>query len=153
MDQNELRRVFQMFDRNKDGMITKEGLNDSLENLGLFISDKEVSQIIESIDVNGDGLVDIDEFSILYQMITNEHDEEEDMMEAFNVFDQNRDGFITFDELKSVLSSLGLKQGKAIEDCQKMITKVGADGDGRVNFMVFKQMMKAGEFAALRSSY
>ncbi|KAE8696542.1 putative calcium-binding protein CML28 [Hibiscus syriacus] len=152
MDQNELRRVFQMFDRNKDGMITKEGLNDSLENLGLFISDKEVSQIIESIDVNGDGLVDIDEFSILYQMITNEHDEEEDMMEAFNVFDQNRDGFITFDELKSVLSSLGLKQGKAIEDCQKMITKVGADGDGRVNFMVFKQMMKAGEFAALRSS-
>ncbi|KAK8713751.1 hypothetical protein V6N13_148961 [Hibiscus sabdariffa] len=68
--------------------------------------------------------------------------EEEDMLEAFNVFDQNKDGFITFEELSSVLLSLGLKQGRALEDCQRMITKVDADGDGRVNFIEFKQMMR-----------
>ncbi|KAK8480878.1 hypothetical protein V6N11_051368 [Hibiscus sabdariffa] len=42
-------------------------------------------------------------------------------------------------------------QGRAIEDCKKMIAIVDADGDGRVNFMEFKQMMKGGGFAALRS--
>ncbi|KAL4352213.1 hypothetical protein GQ457_06G008330 [Hibiscus cannabinus] len=142
MDRVEVGRVFQMFDRNRDGMITKEELSMSLEKLGIFISNKEVTQIFESIDVNGDGFVDVDEFGMLYRTTVNEENEEEDMLEAFNVFDQNKDGFITFEELSSVLSSLGLKQGIALEDCQRMMTKVDADGDGRVNFIEFKQMIK-----------
>ncbi|KAK8666030.1 hypothetical protein V6N13_006183 [Hibiscus sabdariffa] len=137
-----------MFDRNRDGMITKEELSVSLEKLGVFISDKEITQIFESTDVNGDCFVDVDEFDILYQTTMKENNEEEDMLEAFNVFDQNKDGFITFEELSSVLSSLGLKQGRALEDCKKMITKVDADGDGKVNFIEFKQMMKGVGFAS-----
>ncbi|XP_057470883.1 calmodulin-like protein 3 [Actinidia eriantha] len=148
MDPAELRRVFQMFDRNGDGRITKKELNDSLENMGIFIPDPELTQMIEKIDVNGDGFVDIDEFGALYQSIVGERDEEEDMREAFNVFDQNGDGFITVDELRSVLASLGLKQGRTMEDCKRMITKVDVDGDGMVNFIEFKEMMRAGGFAA-----
>jgi calcium-binding protein CML len=149
MDPTELKRVFQMFDRNGDGRITKKELNDSLENLGIFIPDKELTQMIEKIDVNGDGCVDIDEFGELYQSIMDERDEEEDMKEAFNVFDQNGDGFITVDELRAVLASLGLKQGRTIEDCKMMIMKVDVDGDGMVNYKEFKQMMKGGGFSAL----
>ncbi|PSR98309.1 Calmodulin-like protein [Actinidia chinensis var. chinensis] len=148
MDPAELRRVFQMFDRNGDGRITKKELNDSLENMGIFIPDPELTQMIEKIDVNGDGFVDIDEFGALYQSIVGERDEEEDMREAFNVFDQNGDGFITVDELRSVLASLGLKQGRTMEDCKRMIMKVDVDGDGMVNFIEFKEMMRAGGFAA-----
>ncbi|CDY28045.1 BnaC05g44470D [Brassica napus] len=81
-----------------------------------------------------------------------DRDEEEDIIEAFNVFDQNRDGFITVEELRSVLSSLGLKQGRTLEDCKRMISKVDVDGDGMVNFKEFKQMMKGGGFAVLESS-
>ncbi|CAL5353373.1 hypothetical protein ACSBR2_032358 [Camellia fascicularis] len=152
MDPGELRRVFQMFDQNGDGKITKKELSDSLENLGIFIGDKELVQMIEKIDVNGDGYVDIDEFGALYQTIIEERDEEEDMREAFNVFDQNGDGFITVDELRSVLQSLGLKQGRTLEDCKMMIKKVDVDGDGMVNYKEFRQMMKGGGFAALSSS-
>ncbi|KAF2295922.1 hypothetical protein GH714_010767 [Hevea brasiliensis] len=107
MDSVELARVFQMFDRNGDGRITKKELNDSLENLGIFIPDLELTQMIQNIDVNGDGCVDIDEFGALYQSIMDERDEEEDMKEAFNVFDQNGDGYISVDELRSVLAALG----------------------------------------------
>ncbi|KAL0403785.1 UNVERIFIED_CONTAM: Calmodulin-like protein 3 [Sesamum radiatum] len=149
MDPNELKRVFQMFDRNGDGRITKQELSDSLQNMGISIPDEELTQMIDKVDVNGDGCVDIDEFGTLYQTIMDERDEEEDMKEAFNVFDQNGDGFISVDELKSVLVSLGLKQGKAAEDCRKMIMRVDVDGDGMVNFSEFKQMMRGGGFAAL----
>ena len=127
----ELKRMFQLFDRNGDGRITKKELNDSLENLAIFIPDKELIQMIEKIDINGDGCVDIDEFGELYQSIMDERDEEEDMKEAFNVFDQNGDGFIT------------------VEDCKKMIMKVDVDGDGMVNYKEFKQMMKGGGFSTL----
>ncbi|MCD7448382.1 Calmodulin-like protein 3 [Datura stramonium] len=149
MDSEELKRVFHMFDRNGDGRITKKELNDSLENMGIFMSDSDLAQMIKKIDVNGDGYIDIDEFGALYETIMEERDEEEDIREAFNVFDQNGDGFITVDELKSVLASLGLKQGRTIDDCKQMIKKVDVDGDGMVNFTEFKQMMKRGGFAAL----
>lgn len=152
MDPAELRRVFHMFDRNGDGRITKKELSDSLTNLGIFIPDNDLVQMIDKIDLNRDGYVDMEEFGALYQTIMEERDEEEDMREAFNVFDQNGDGFITVEELRSVLSSLGLKQGRTVEDCRRMIKKVDVDGDGMVNFKEFKQMMKGGGFAALSTS-
>lgn len=124
-------------------------LSDSLENLGILIPDKDLAQMIERIDVNGDGCVDMDEFGDLYESIMEERDEEEDMREAFNVFDQNADGFITVDELRTVLSSLGLKQGRTVQDCKTMISKVDVDGDGMVDYKEFKQMMKGGGFTAL----
>ncbi|KAJ6419094.1 hypothetical protein OIU84_029241 [Salix udensis] len=128
-----------MFDRNGDGRITRKELNDSLENIGIFIPDKELTQMIEQIDVNGDGCVDIDEFGELYQSLMDEKDEEEDMREAFNVFDKNGDGFISVDELRSVLASLGLKQGRTSEDCKRIIMKVDVDGDGMVDYKEFQE--------------
>ncbi|MBA0828296.1 hypothetical protein Goarm_012988 [Gossypium armourianum] len=148
MDDVEFKKVFQMFDKNGDGRISKEELNDSLKKLGIFIPDDELTQMIEKIDVNGDNYVDIEEFRELYQSFMNDKDEEEDILEAFKVFDQNGDGYISVDELMSILVSLGLKQGKTIEDCKKMIMKFDVDGDGRVNFLEFKQMMKGGGFSA-----
>ncbi|XAR71161.1 hypothetical protein NMG60_11028294 [Bertholletia excelsa] len=149
MEATELRRVFQMFDKNGDGRISKEELTGSLENMGIFIPDAELAQMIEKIDVNGDGYVDIEEFGELYGTLMEGRDEEADMREAFNVFDQNGDGFITVEELRSVLGSLGLKQGRTVEDCKQMIKKVDADGDGMVDFNEFKQMMRRGGFSAL----
>ena len=137
-----------MFDRNGDGRITKKELNHSLESMGIFIPNLELAQMIEKIDVNGNVSLDIDEFGALYKSIVEERDDEEDMREAFNVFDQNGDGFITVDELRPVLASLGLKQGRTMEDCKRMIMKVDVDGDGMVNFIEFKEMMRAGGFAA-----
>lgn len=156
MDSSELRKVFQMFDKNGDGQITKKELGESLKNLGIYITDDELAATMDKIDANGDGCVDVEEFGRLYRSIVDDdggagekRDEDEDMREAFNVFDQNGDGYITVDELRAMLSSLGLKQGRTAEDCRKMISKVDADGDGRVDFKEFKQMMRGGGFAAL----
>ncbi|VFR01999.1 unnamed protein product [Cuscuta campestris] len=138
MDPTELRRVFHMFDRNGDGKITRKELSESLEKLNIHIPEKEVVQMVEKIDVNGDGYVDMEEFGTLYGALMaemrggdggGEEEAEEEMREAFNVFDQNGDGFITVEELRSVLASLGLKQGRTVEDCRKMIAKVDVDGD------------------------
>lgn len=65
----ELKRVFQMFDRNGDGRISLKELSDSLENLGILIPDKDLAQMIERIDMNGDGCIDVDEFGDLYESI------------------------------------------------------------------------------------
>nr|GMD13997.1 calmodulin-like protein 3 [Ipomoea batatas] len=151
MDPAELHRVFIMFDRNGDGKITRKELSDSLEKLNIHVPEKELIQMIEKIDVNGDGHVDMEEFGALYEALLDERGvggDEEDMREAFNVFDQNSDGFITVEELRSVLVAMGLKQGRTVDDCKNMIAKVDVDGDGMVNYDEFRKMMKGGGFAA-----
>jgi len=74
-----------------------------------------------------------------------DEDEERDLREAFDVFDGNKDGLISAEELGTVLGSLGLRrQGNgrtAVADCRDMIRLVDSDGDGMVSFEEFKRMM------------
>ncbi|PWA46379.1 calcium-binding EF-hand family protein [Artemisia annua] len=51
MDQNELMRIFQMFDKNGDGRITKQELNDSLENMNIYICDNDLMNLVSCIKV------------------------------------------------------------------------------------------------------
>jgi calcium-binding protein CML len=156
-DGAELARVFELFDRNGDGRITREELADSLGKLGMAVPGDELAAMIARIDADGDGCVDAEEFAELYRAITSTgadeapaaEEDEEDMREAFRVFDANGDGYITVDELSVVLSSLGLKQGRTAEECRRMIGQVDRDGDGRVDFHEFRQMMRGGGLAAL----
>ncbi|KAI3920397.1 hypothetical protein MKX01_000736 [Papaver californicum] len=157
----ELERVFATFDKNGDGFITKQELGESLKNIGLFSDEIEVDSMVANLDVNGDGLIDIDEFCELYDSIMgkkkkreklgeeeeeedDDDDEEEVMKEAFDVFDGDKDGLISVEELGIVLKSLGLKQGMKVEECKEMIRKVDMDGDGMVSFDEFKLMMRSG---------
>ncbi|KAK8559131.1 hypothetical protein V6N13_098724 [Hibiscus sabdariffa] len=148
----ELKRVFATFDKNGDGFITKQELGESLKNIRMFSTEKDVEEIVVKLDSNGDGLIDFEEFCVLCEAIGEESDskrsgEEEEgemLKEAFDVFDRDNDGLITVEELGSVLSSLGLKEGDKVEDCREMIRKVDIDGNGMVDFDEFKIMMKNG---------
>ncbi|KAL2516017.1 putative calcium-binding protein CML30 [Forsythia ovata] len=62
------------------------------------------------------------------------------LKEAFNVFDQNNDGYIVANELNRVLNSIGLTQFSD-EECWRMIVAVDWDGDGRIDFDEFVKLM------------
>ncbi|OEL29119.1 putative calcium-binding protein CML30 [Dichanthelium oligosanthes] len=72
-------------------------------------------------------------------------EEERDLWEAFDVFDGNKDGLISAEELGTVLGSLGLRRAgagrPAVTNCHDMIRLVDSDGDGMVSFEEFKRMM------------
>lgn len=61
---------------------------------------------------------------------------------AFDVFDQNRDGFIDAKELQRVLCSLGLKERSEMDDCRKMIRVFDENEDGRIDFHEFAKFME-----------
>ncbi|KAG6411182.1 hypothetical protein SASPL_129260 [Salvia splendens] len=149
-----LRGVFATFDKNKDGFITKQELRESLHNMGILAGEKDVEDMVDKVDFNGDGLIDFDEFCKLYESMDGSGggesaaaeggDGDGDLRDAFDVFDGNKDGRITVEELGMVLSSLGFSEGSKIEDCKEMIRKVDVDGDGMVDFEEFKKMMRHG---------
>eukprot|EP01018_Ginkgo_biloba_P015537 Gb_30819 [translate_table: standard] len=158
---DELKRVFSTFDKNGDGMICRAEMRESLEKLGLQIGEEELLSTISKVDANGDGFVDFGEFVVLYESISAHSkdgggdegvpgengvglEEDEDLVQAFGVFDENGDGLITVEELQSVLSSLGLKEGRTLIECRNMIRNVDVDGDGMINYREFKKMMSSG---------
>ncbi|KAL8247955.1 hypothetical protein R6Q59_009171 [Mikania micrantha] len=157
----ELKSVFATFDKNRDGFITKQELSDSLRNIGISTSERDVLEMVQKVDVNGDGLIDFDEFCELFESMMSREDEDGgkiddgdgdvnldhedgDLKDAFDVFDGDRNGLISVEELGLVLDSLGFKEGKKLEDCKMMISKVDIDGDGMIDFHEFKSMMKNG---------
>ncbi|GJM91900.1 hypothetical protein PR202_ga08320 [Eleusine coracana subsp. coracana] len=65
---------------------------------------------------------------------------EDDLMEAFRVFDADGDGRITAEELRAVMEAV-LGGDCTLDDCRRMIGGVDADGDGFVGFQDFARMM------------
>ncbi len=66
-------------------------------------------------------------------------DTEEEMVEAFKVFDRDSDGFISFLELKLVMQQIG--EYKDDSQIQEIITAGDRDNDGKLNFDEFIRMM------------
>lgn len=73
---------------------------------------------------------------------TDEETQNEDLWEAFKVFDEDGDGYISAKELQVVLGKLGLVEGNLIDNVQRMILSVDTNHDGRVDFHEFKDMMR-----------
>lgn len=61
--EEELRKTFNIFDIDGNGLITHDEIKQTMTHLGENISDKEVKEMIKAADKNGDGKIDINEFS------------------------------------------------------------------------------------------
>lgn len=66
----------------------------------------------------------------------------DEVKEAFDVFDENKDGYIDAGELHRVLSALGMIDRIRMDDCSKMIRVFDANNDGRIDFDEFLKFME-----------
>lgn len=78
-----------------------------MQGLGQNPSETELKDMINEIDINGDGSIDFSEFLTLMARKIKDTDMDAEMKEAFRVFDQNGDGYISKEELKTLLQSIG----------------------------------------------
>lgn len=131
---DELRNIFNKFDKNGDGKISCDEIKDMMAALGSQTTSEEVSRMMAELDRNGDGYVDLKEFGEFHR-----DGDAEELREAFEMYDLDKNGVISEKELHVVLRRLGEKC--SLSDCRRMIGNVDADGDGNVNFQEFKKMM------------
>lgn len=115
-----------------------ENIDDDHHHHNNKLSVGEVKTIMEKLGNLCDENYDDDEIARLF-----EEDEPslEELKEAFDMFDQNSDGFIDAGELGKVLCSLGLVEPLEV-DCQRMITVFDHNGDGRLDFKEFVQLVE-----------
>jgi calmodulin len=135
----EFKEAFEIFDKNKDGFITIKELGEIMKNLGQSPTDAELTDMINEVDVDGNGNIDFKEFLTLMARKMRDTDTEEELIEAFKVFDRDGNGLISATELKHVMVSLGEKITD--EEVDEMIKEADFDGDGYINYDEFVRMI------------
>ncbi|ERM94524.1 probable calcium-binding protein CML30 [Amborella trichopoda] len=120
----------------EDIEIEAEDIDTVMERLGLTRHAKErETHFSERIERMGR-----EEFSNLFE---EQEPSSEELKEAFAMFDENRDGFISPSELQKVLSKLGFDEGTKLEDCKNMIKAFDENGDGKIDFQEFESFMES----------
>ena len=122
------------------GTITLVELKEVMKSLGQNPTEKELTQMIKSVDDNGDNEIDFEEFLILMSSKKpGKDDPDKELRDAFAVFDADGSGSISRSELKKLMKNLGQTLSDAELDA--MMDEVDTDGNGEIDFEEFKSMM------------
>ena len=135
-EKNDLLELFQQFDTNGDGVLTKEEILHGYQTIMPFdYAEREVQRIMTEVDIDKSGTIDYNEFvlaTINKQKLLNK----EKLEATFRMFDKDGNGTISGDEIKAVLGkSVDMK---VLDD---MIKEVDTNGDGEISLVEFKEMM------------
>lgn len=135
----EYKEAFSLFDKSGTGVISSRELGNLMKSLGQTPTEAELRDLVNEIDINGDGEIDFGEFVGLMSRQIIDHDTEEELREAFKIFDKNEDGFISPSELRLVMVNLGEKLTD--EEIDDMIREADFDNDGVINYEEFVYMI------------
>ncbi|OWR53114.1 calmodulin like protein, partial [Danaus plexippus plexippus] len=131
----EFKEAFMLFDKDEDGTITMAELGVVMRSLGQRPSETELRDMVKEVDQDGNGTIEFNEFLQMMSKKMRGADGEDELREAFRVFDKNNDGLISSVELRHVMTNLGERLSE--EEVDDMIREADLDGDGMVNYDEF----------------
>ncbi|KAL2345787.1 hypothetical protein Fmac_007072 [Flemingia macrophylla] len=135
----EFLQVFCLLDKDGDGCITMEELGTAIRSLDENPTVEELQIMMNEVDTDGNGTIEFGEFLNLMATKMKESEAEEELKEAFRVFDKDQDGYISPSELRSVMRTIGEKVTE--EEVEQMVKEADLDGDGLVDYQEFVKMM------------
>ncbi|KAL5076082.1 hypothetical protein RYX36_015066 [Vicia faba] len=135
--ESEMEKVFNKLDTNCDGKISISDLRSVMEKLGQPATDEEIKTMIREFD-DGESIT-LQEFIDLSITNVDSDEEVDNLRDAFSVFDVDEDGFITAEELETMMKILG--EDSSLAECRKMIGGLDSNGDGRIDLEEFRVMM------------
>lgn len=122
-----------------DGSVDSSQVSGIMKAIGQNPSDAEIQDMVNQVDKDGTGSIDFPEFLMMMALKVDSENAEDEIREAFGVFDGDGNGFINRQELALVMSNLGEKLTS--DEIQGMIDEADVDGDGQINYEEFYNMM------------
>ena len=117
-----------------------------MTSLGFESKNQTIYQMISDLDADGSGQIDFEEFLELMTARVSDKDTRENIRKIFNLFDDEKTGFISIKNLRRVAKELG----ETIDDSelQEMIERADTDNDGLVSEEEFYNIITKKTFAA-----
>lgn len=133
-----LKESFLQIDKNGDGKINKsELIQQYIKTMEEEEAKATVEKIMNDVDKNNSGDIDYTEF-IAACINYNDYNSKSNLEAAFSMFDKDRSGFITVDEIKSVLGHDNISDDKVWAG---IITEADQNGDGVIDLKEFITIM------------
>ena len=79
----EFREAFALFDKDGDGTITTKELGTVMKSLGQNPSEEELQEMVDEVDIDGNGEIDFEEFLLMMAKKMRESDSDEEIRQAF----------------------------------------------------------------------
>mmetsp|Transcript_12260 Transcript_12260/g.28407 ORF Transcript_12260/g.28407 Transcript_12260/m.28407 type:complete len:153 (+) Transcript_12260:143-601(+) len=125
----EIRYAFQLFDTEGKGVILVKEIRDAMEGMD------KAEELLVALPEDGSETLSLQDFTAL---LTNRHGND-DMERVFFLFDTEKKGYISFQDLKRIASDLG--ETMTDDELQEMIDRADLNEDGKVNLEEFRTMM------------
>jgi calmodulin len=124
--------AFKIFDSNGDGVIDKAEFAEVTKSIGMDQSDESIQIMIDTI--GSDNKVTYNQFIGVMSGKMKNMDTEEDVMEAFKAFDQDKSGFVDAKELDTALSIFCPQLSE--DERKALINEAGGSG-GKIKYNDF----------------
>jgi len=133
----DIKATFAQFDRNGDGRISIDELEAAMRQCGKQPSKLEVRMLMNQVDKDKNGVITLDEFMEYMSNPPTRRFKEDDLKARFEIFDKDGDGFITRDEMTSIVAELDLGQDFPIEVIDGIFNEADTNDDGMISFDEF----------------
>ncbi|PAA65642.1 hypothetical protein BOX15_Mlig023433g1, partial [Macrostomum lignano] len=127
--------AFQRYDHDGSGTIDIAELSDIMTSMGLHVREDDLDVLIRQVDEDRSGNLDFLEFLNLMVRHINKPVTKDEIRSAFLVFDTQKRGYITVDELRTILTTRGDRM--TLEEANEMIAAADINGDGMINYEEF----------------
>ena len=138
---NVVEKSFEIFDTDNDGIIGLDELNQMMKFLGLRHTELELTEMMNSVDVDDNGTIDLLEYQDLLAKTADAHSEKQSkLQQKFSHIDKDNSGLISFSELYFELSR-GEEHITPLQ-VQAIFDTVDVDKNRRLDFEEFVKLTK-----------
>lgn len=137
----EIREAFELFDSSGNGMVERRQLKVMMRALGFEPRKEQLSRILLQVGITPKAhQISCKDFVNLISQLMTERDIQDEMMKAFELFDVDKTGKISAQNLRTVADQLGEKMTD--QELEEMIREADLDKDGLVSDTEFIRIMK-----------
>eukprot|EP00918_Siedleckia_nematoides_P051186 GHVU01112025.1.p1 GENE.GHVU01112025.1~~GHVU01112025.1.p1 ORF type:complete len:158 (+),score=39.70 GHVU01112025.1:131-604(+) len=133
------KEAFALVDKKKKGHIRFKDLTSVMRSLGVNPTESEIIDIMNEIDIDANGSIELQEFIKIMQDHMRSLDTAEEIKKVFRVYDKDGNGFLNADELKYMMTSMC--SSITDEEVDEMLKHADIDGDGQLNYQEFIKML------------
>jgi len=136
----EIKEAFDIFDSDKTGKMDYHELKVAVRAMGFDIKKQEALELLARYDREETGYIGYDAFEEIMVQRYAEQDPLDEIKKAFELFDEDKRGKISFRNLKRIARDLGEKLTD--DELRGMIDEFDQDQDGEINVDEFVSIMQ-----------
>ena len=133
--EKEFKNIFDKYDSNKDGNVNSDELANILKAININVSDEEIKEIIEEIELEGNNEINFENFISIVNRREKDVDTKEEVLNAFKFFDKEGNGLININDLKYIMINVSKNLSEA--EIDDMLKEADLDMDGFINYEEF----------------